>query len=436
MENIIDKSSGVVKPGVGDRINGLGYLMVAYFLVTTVVGAGFLSLPKAVANTGWIGIPLILLFGGSVGFAVTRLGRTWLILEERWPKYREPARQPYMDMAEKAFGTIGRRICFGCVMFTLVGDGIAFLVLMAGMVNSIIPAVSVCGWILIFAVLLWPTSFFGTPKDFWLVSIFAVVATGVTIVAILIQLFLDIPLHPDPQYPNPTIKSFFLGFSAIVFAFGGVSVFPTLQNDMANRREWWKSVIIGFAVIFALYLPVTIAGYVIIGVDVSSNILLDASSGVNITIAITLNVVNLLMTYIICFNPVAQALEDICNVPNSFNWKRVLLRTAVVVFEVFFALAVPDFGAILNLIGGSTISILSFIFPPLMYMRLTDMTRDETWHEDAKDRTIPLWERIYLWMIVVVAAIGSVMSTVFALMVILDPETLGASCFADFSLSV
>ncbi|KAA0203465.1 hypothetical protein HAZT_HAZT010689, partial [Hyalella azteca] len=403
MENIIDKSSGVVKPGVGDRINGLGYLMVAYFLVTTVVGAGFLSLPKAVANTGWIGIPLILLFGGSVGFAVTRLGRTWLILEERWPKYREPARQPYMDMAEKAFGTIGRRICFGCVMFTLVGDGIAFLVLMAGMVNSIIPAVSV------------------------LVSIFAVVATGVTIVAILIQLFLDIPLHPDPQYPNPTIKSFFLGFSAIVFAFGGVSVFPTLQNDMANRREWWKSVIIGFAVIFALYLPVTIAGYVIIGVDVSSNILLDASSGVNITIAITLNVVNLLMTYIICFNPVAQALEDICNVPNSFNWKRVLLRTAVVVFEVFFALAVPDFGAILNLIGGSTISILSFIFPPLMYMRLTDMTRDETWHEDAKDRTIPLWERIYLWMIVVVAAIGSVMSTVFALMVILDPETLGAS---------
>ena len=77
-------------------------------------------------------------------------------------------------------------------------------------------------------------------------SVLAVIATFVTIAVILAQLYLDIPLHDNPQYPNPGIKKFSLGFSGILFAFGGVSVFPTLQNDMDNRRQWWKSVLVAF----------------------------------------------------------------------------------------------------------------------------------------------------------------------------------------------
>ncbi|KAA0203466.1 hypothetical protein HAZT_HAZT010690 [Hyalella azteca] len=399
-----------ILPGVGGRTNGLGYLKAGYFLVTTMVGAGFLALPRALADAGWIGVPLIILCGGSIGFSTTRLGRSWLLMEER-------------------------KICFGCVIFTLVGYGIAFYILMAGMMNSLVSDVSVCGWIIIFAVIAWPTTFFGTPKDFWPISVFAVVATAITILVILIQLYVDIPLHHDQQYPNPTIVSFSLGFSGILFAFGGVSVFPTLQNDMEDRRQWWKSVVLGFSVVLCLYLPIAISAYVIIGDAVSSNILMDISEGINVTIAMVLDIINLLLTNIICFNPVAQAFEDIFRVPNSFNWRRVVLRSSIVIFEATVALGVPDFGAILNLIGGSTIAILSFIFPPLMYMRLMDMQKDKTWEVEAYEKTIPLWERIYLWMIVVVAAIGSITSTVSALIVILDPDTLGASCFSNFQLS-
>lgn len=42
------------KPGVGDRSNGMGYLKTAYFLVATMVGAGFLALPRALADAGMI----------------------------------------------------------------------------------------------------------------------------------------------------------------------------------------------------------------------------------------------------------------------------------------------------------------------------------------------------------------------------------------------
>lgn len=58
---------------------------------------------------GWLGIPMLFIFCSSVGYAATRLGKSWIILEKRWPeKYRPPVRQPYMDIAERAFGKIGR----------------------------------------------------------------------------------------------------------------------------------------------------------------------------------------------------------------------------------------------------------------------------------------------------------------------------------------
>ena len=58
--------------------------------------------------TGWIGLPILIIFCGSVAFAGTRLGHCWVILEERWPEYRNPARQPYMEIAFRAFGKPGR----------------------------------------------------------------------------------------------------------------------------------------------------------------------------------------------------------------------------------------------------------------------------------------------------------------------------------------
>ena len=65
----------------------------------------------------------------------------------------------------------------------------------------------------------------------------------------------------------------------------------------------------------------------------------------------------------------------------EMGWKRITIRSAIVLFELIVALGIPDFGAILNLIGGSTIAILSFLFPPIMYLRLMDMEPPEgaTW---------------------------------------------------------
>ena len=47
---------------------------------------------------------------------------------------------------------------------------------------------------------------------------------------------------------------------------------------------------------------------------------------------------------------------------------------------LFIAETVPSFGSILNLIGASTVTLLTFIFPPLFYMRLVDAsTTNKEW---------------------------------------------------------
>ena len=63
--------------------------------------------------------------------------------------------------------------------------------------------------------------------------------------------------------------------------------------------------------------------------------------------------------------------------PAEFNIKRALFRTAMMVLNVLIGETVPSFGKILNLIGGSTLTLMTFILPPILYLRLTSMTSSE-----------------------------------------------------------
>ena len=58
----------------------------------------------------------------------------------------------------------------------------------------------------------------------------------------------------------------------------------------------------------------------------------------------------------------------------------LIFRTFTVFSLLFIAETVPSFGSILNLIGASTVTLLTFIFPPLFYMRLVDAsTTNKEW---------------------------------------------------------
>ncbi|XP_069960261.1 uncharacterized protein [Cherax quadricarinatus] len=346
---------------------GMHYGLAAFFLVAQMAGAGFLALPNALVDVGWLGIPMMLLFCFSVSFAAIRLGRSYVILEERWPEYKEPARQPYMEIAYRSMGSTGRKLTMVTVVVNLFGSATVFIILICEMLASLLMyatsddscAFNKCQMVIIVGVALIPFTWLGTPKDFWQASVLAVTATAAAVVVIIVEIFAGQESIPDhPRYPNPTVSSFSLGFGSILFAYGGAAVFPTIQNDMEDRSLFWKSIYIGFT---------------------------------------------------------------------DFNWRRCVVRSVTVLLQMLICLAIPDFGLILNLIGGSLITLCTFVLPPLMYMRLID-DHSGPW----KHRTMAMWERIFLVEIIIVGVIGGVCSTITAVYEIVE-ASFQESCFTTFS---
>ncbi|XP_069960260.1 uncharacterized protein [Cherax quadricarinatus] len=415
---------------------GMHYGLAAFFLVAQMAGAGFLALPNALVDVGWLGIPMMLLFCFSVSFAAIRLGRSYVILEERWPEYKEPARQPYMEIAYRSMGSTGRKLTMVTVVVNLFGSATVFIILICEMLASLLMyatsddscAFNKCQMVIIVGVALIPFTWLGTPKDFWQASVLAVTATAAAVVVIIVEIFAGQESIPDhPRYPNPTVSSFSLGFGSILFAYGGAAVFPTIQNDMEDRSLFWKSIYIGFTGIQTMYLPVALSGYIMYGDQVKDNILLTVDSSAAVTVAIALQIVNLLCTFIISCNPVSQTIEDVLNIPHNFNWRRCVVRSVTVLLQMLICLAIPDFGLILNLIGGSLITLCTFVLPPLMYMRLID-DHSGPW----KHRTMAMWERIFLVEIIIVGVIGGVCSTITAVYEIVE-ASFQESCFTTFS---
>ena len=225
---------------------------------------------------------------------------------------------------------------------------------------------------------------------------------------IIVQAILDYQSDAESgkvvEFADPTVMGTFKAFASIMFAFAGASTFPTIQADMKERDKFHISAIIActsmqnsneivctdkvrvnFPVLFLIYLPMAVAGYFAYGSAAPSNIVMALHHGpIRITIEIML-LLHLISAFPIITNPPAQFFEHILDIPSDFNWKRCLFRTFSVLVLLFIAESVPSFGSILELVGASTVTCLTFVFPPFFYMRLCDKSHE---NPDWKQRLV------------------------------------------------
>lgn len=90
-------ASGSVKFGLGKA---------SFNIITIVMGAGVLNLPKAVAETGWLGILLLILMGILSGYTSVVLSKC--MYEDQKEMRGEPQYPTYTDVGERAFGVVGK----------------------------------------------------------------------------------------------------------------------------------------------------------------------------------------------------------------------------------------------------------------------------------------------------------------------------------------
>jgi len=277
----------------------------------------------------------------------------------------------------------------------------------------------------IVAVGLTPMTWMGTPKDFWPIAVGALSTTCIACLLIVITCILDGNKIEEKNFPDPTADGMFKAFGSIMFAYAGASTFPTIQADMQDRSKFNYSAMIAMGVLFVIYFPIAAGCYFSLGDQVTDNIVLAMSDGwQRITVEIML-LLHLVTAFPIILNPPAQFCEKLLNIPSDFNWKRCVFRSLSVVCLLFIAETVPSFGSILDLVGATSVTLLTFIFPPLFYMRLSDASIGR---KEWVQRKLPTWERLYCWVLILIGFAGGCFATYTAVRNIFS-SSLSVPCY-------
>ncbi|CAA22315.1 Amino acid transporter transmembrane domain-containing protein [Caenorhabditis elegans] len=355
--------------------HGISWLMAAVFIVGDMMGAGMISLPLALGRSGLIaGCVLILLASIFSGYTGIQLGENWEMMQIRWPKYRTHCRRPYPEMAYRALGNWARQVVAVCLVVSQFLIACVLLLISAENFTNLLNTffhlhLDFCVFIVAIALVLWPFSLLQSPMDFWQLAVISAVSSTIAAGLIVFGASWDMTsCVPYRQMPSLEAKQFTLAYGTIVFAFGGHGAFPTIQHDMAMPHQFNKSVISSYILITLVYLAVSITGLIAYGDSMIDTVI----PSIQLTwVAQTINILitaHILPTIIIVLSPLSQQVEEWIKIPNQFGCRRVLVRTFILFLVMFTALSVLKLGLFLDLVGATTITLMTMLLPSIFWL--------------------------------------------------------------------
>ncbi|KAK9499356.1 hypothetical protein O3M35_002404 [Rhynocoris fuscipes] len=110
---------------------------------------------------------------------------------------------------------------------------------------------------------------------------------------------------------------------------------------------------------------------------------------------------------------------------SEFCVSRCVIRTFMVLLMVLIGECVPHFDKLLALVGGSTVSLLTFVLPNLFYMKLCDQ---ESPGSGWKKRPISLHMRVFMWELILIGLFGGIAATYSAFIAIVNSFSFSKAC--------
>ncbi|CAD5222423.1 unnamed protein product [Bursaphelenchus xylophilus] len=448
--SLVSNSANTMETLEGNKkfrnVEGMGWLVTCLFIVGETAGAGLIAIPTAVVSTGLLGGILIITLGAAAcAYTGYLLSENWTILQTRWPEYRNHCRKPYPAMGLRAIGPWFSTIVSCCLNITMFGTAVVFLLLAAKNLESFMHAyggihIGFCYLVVIVAIFMLPLTLFKSPKDFWWAVIVAMITTFIAAAMIMYGAYKDFDAcirHVD--YPPISTSKFFMCFGTVMFAYGGHGAFPTIQHDMKRPYHFKRSVYLAFLIIFLMYVPVSIFAYITYGGSLRDSVIPSIQGfylqqGVNILITL-----HVMMALTIMFNPLNQEWEELLNVSQEMGIGRVLARSAMMAFVVLVAETVPNFGVLLDLVGGSTITLMALVFPVVFNLFLSTGKAKHGGYIAAQEEDPPslaeVWKytpsskKLIFSLILVFAVCGGTAGTVSAMNAMFNSE-FSAPCYA------
>lgn len=349
------------------------------------LGSGILAMPMAFLNAG-------LVFGifATIGVGVICTYCVHMLVECAHVLYKR-TRVPsldYSEVAEAAF-TVGprgvkkyRRLAKACIdtflTIDLYGCCCVYIVFVAKNLKQVVDhnANLELDLRLYMVMLLGPLILMNLIRNLKWLAPFSMIANILMAVGIGITfyyIFSDVPPITDQKYFS-TFQQLPLFFGTAIFALEGIGVVMPLENNMKTPQHFigCPGVLnIGMSVVVTLYTAVGFFGYLKYGKDTQAAITLNLptdevlAQSVKIMIAIAI-----LLTYSLQFY-----------VPMGIIWKNCkhcfasyqltgeyFVRIVLIVLSVGIAVAVPNLGPFISLVGAVCLSMLGLIFPAIIEM--------------------------------------------------------------------
>uniref|UniRef100_A0A0K0EY53 Aa_trans domain-containing protein n=1 Tax=Strongyloides venezuelensis TaxID=75913 RepID=A0A0K0EY53_STRVS len=360
---------------VEGKLNGLHWITTSLFIVADLAGGGVVAMPLAMVKSGLIcGLIIMIILFVIFTYTAHMLGHNWIRMCQNWPEYTDHCRKPYPEMALRSMGERSRTFTSFVINAMLFGVSIVYLLLASKIINDIIFSlvginIGSCLMLLIVASVMLPVTFLKSPQDFWWAIVVAMFTTLFAVILVIGGTIADYnTCTPVSYYPSFSMKNLFLSLGTFMFSFGGHAVFPTIQHDMKKPNKFTRSSIAAFFLVLTMYVPVTVLGYIVYGDSVQDSIISSLQTPILQIVANALIAVHCILTLTIVINPLNQEVEHVLNVPHHFGWQRIGVRTFVMIIIVFTAESVPNFGPILNLIGGTCVTLTSALMPSFFHL--------------------------------------------------------------------
>ncbi|CAI4229434.1 unnamed protein product [Auanema sp. JU1783] len=366
---------------------GFSWIIASIFIVGETAGSGMVALPAATMNAGFIGgSVLLILMCVLLGYTASLLGKNWLIMQKLWPKYKtEPCRNPYPEMGRKAMGRGAEYLVNISSYLTLFGGMAVFSILASKNISDLLSLFNIrvhfCIILSALALGIWPFTMLRSPAHFWQVSIVAASATALAVVILLVGVSIDSPMClSEVKYSEFSLSKLSLSFGTMIFSYSGHPVLPTIQHDMKKPEHFQKAVILGYIAMFFLYAPISMLGYAVYGNSLSDTITVSIQTLVLRHIVNVMVTIHVLFSIIVIGNPVLQGVEQVFKVQDKMGSGRFVVRSIIFFAAIFIAATLPDFGIFLDLIGGSSMTILSIILPGLfsLYLEAAEKKRESS----------------------------------------------------------
>jgi len=379
-------------------------LVQSYFtFVNALIGAGILALPYGFQQAGLVaGIVGLVLLGIAADF-------TLQLLAQCKTQYKGgDVICTYTDIGRECFGRVGAILVDASIITSQIGFGVAYLIFIGeniGTIAHLKPHLVVAVIVPAAILLVWLRDL----KYLSATSMVGNIAVVVAVAAVFQVGFQRYGIHSLDSYRpfvRPSTLPIFFGI--VSFGFTVHSLALEVHVSMKDPERYPLVVNLALGFVTTVYTLFGCLAYLFFAADTKQEITMNLAAGWESDIVKIAICVVLVFAYPLQMFPVVCILEAAIFKPSSFptnrkqnlfdTLKRNVFRSLLVISTAGLAIVIPCFGLFASLCGAFSNSFISFIFPPLFYLKLFG-------------RTTPMLKKLACGFVFLVGVVGMVVGT-------------------------